>query len=98
MVDLSPETGPNALDVFDVTASEDTVTAGARTGDPAIRNESLAKLWQFSGDDGLRSRVSCNRGEQLSAAAASGTRVVWLDSTTGISHVVTRGRPTGRCD
>jgi Zn-dependent metalloprotease len=98
VVDLSPETGPNALNVFDVTASENTVTAGARTGDPAIRNESLAKLWQFTGDDGTRVRVSCNRGEQLSAAAATGTRVVWLDSTTGISHVVTRARPSGTCD
>ncbi|WP_405959686.1 M4 family metallopeptidase [Streptomyces sp. NBC_00024] len=98
VVDLSPETGPNALNVFDVTASENTVTAGARTGDPAIRNESLAKLWQFSGDDGTRGRVSCNRGEQLSAAAATGTRVVWLDATTGISQVVTRARPSGTCD
>ncbi len=98
VVDLSPESGPNSLNVFDVTASEDTVTAGARTGDPAIRNESLAKLWQFDGDTGRRARVSCNRGEQLSAAAATGTRVIWLDSTTGISHVVTRARPAGRCE
>ncbi|MEE1832965.1 M4 family metallopeptidase [Streptomyces sp. SP17KL33] len=98
VVDLSPESGPNSLNVSDVTASEDTVTATARTGDPAIRNESLAKLWQFPGDAGQRVRVSCNRGEQLSAAAATGTRVIWLDATTGVSSVVTRARPTGRCE
>ncbi|MEV6383496.1 M4 family metallopeptidase [Streptomyces sp. NPDC051773] len=98
VVDLSPESGPTSLNVSDVTASEDTVTATARTGDTAIRNESLAKLWQFPGDTGRRARVSCNRGEQLSAAAAAGTRVVWLDSTTGVSDVVTRARPAGSCE
>lgn len=70
-------------------------------------------LRQFSGDTGLRSRVSwnrvswnrvswsrgcCDRGERLSAAAVSGTRVARLDSTISISHVVTRARPSGRCD
>ncbi|MGW7049452.1 M4 family metallopeptidase [Streptomyces avermitilis] len=101
ITDLSPETGPEALNVFDLTASEEAVTVDARTPDPAFRNESLAKLWQFSpegkGDGVRRSRVSCNRGEQLSAAAASGTQVVWLDATTGISNVVTRTRPSGTC-
>ncbi|MDX3589297.1 hypothetical protein OG920_04055 [Streptomyces europaeiscabiei] len=43
------------------------------------------------------SRVCCNRGERLSATAASGTRVVRLDSTTGIGHVVARARPSGKC-
>ncbi|MDX2911126.1 M4 family metallopeptidase [Streptomyces griseiscabiei] len=97
VVDLSPETGPDSLNVSHVTASEATVTAVARTGDTAVRNESLAKLWQFTGAAGARVRVSCNRGEQLSAAAATGSRVVWLDATTGIGHVVTRARPTGTC-
>ncbi|MEU2584099.1 hypothetical protein ABZ612_14275 [Streptomyces avermitilis] len=73
----------------------------ARTPDPAFRNESPAKLWQFApagkGDGVRKSRVSCNRGEQLSAAAAPGTQVVWLDATTGISNVVTRTRPSGTC-
>ncbi|MFM9698770.1 hypothetical protein [Streptomyces europaeiscabiei] len=60
-------------------------------------------LRQFSGDTGLHSRGSwrrvwCDRGERLSAAAVSGTRVVRLDSTTGISHMVVRARPGGRCD
>ncbi|MGW8331051.1 M4 family metallopeptidase [Streptomyces sp. NPDC055897] len=102
-VDLSPEGGPDSLNAYDLTASEDAVTVGARTYDPEYRNESLAKLWQFSAgaapsDDGARKgRVSCNRGDQLSAAAAAGGQVVWIDATTGISQVVTRTRPTGRC-
>ncbi|MFD7538359.1 M4 family metallopeptidase [Streptomyces sp. NPDC059819] len=103
VVDLNPEGGPDALNAYDLTVSEDAVTVGARTYDPEYRNESLAKLWQFSAtaspsDDGARKgRVSCNRGDQLSAAAAAGGQVVWIDATTGISQVVTRTRPTGRC-
>jgi len=102
VTDLSPETGPEALNVSAVTASEEAVTMVARTPVAEYRNEYLAKLWQFSptgtGDDVRRSRVSCNRGEQLSAAAAAGTQVLWLDATTGISNVVTRTRPSGTCD
>ncbi|MDH6622715.1 Zn-dependent metalloprotease [Streptomyces sp. LBL] len=101
VTDLSPESGPDALNVSTVTASEEAVTMTARTPDTEIRNESLSKLWQFSptgtGDAVRRSRVSCNRGEQLSAAAAPGTQVLWLDATTGISNLVTRTRPTGSC-
>ncbi|MFE9537240.1 M4 family metallopeptidase [Streptomyces sp. NPDC006691] len=103
VVDLSPEGGPDALNAYDLTVSEDAVTVGTRTYDPEFRNESLAKLWQFSAtaspsDDGARKgRVSCNRGDQLSAAAAAGGQVVWIDATTGVSQVVTRTRPTGRC-
>ena len=100
VVDLSPETGPGALNAYDLTVSDEaaaTVTVGARAPEPSYRNESLAKLWQFAGD-GSRSRVSCNRGEQLYAAAAAGRQVVWLDATTGISDVVTRTRPSGTCE
>ncbi|MEU2062751.1 M4 family metallopeptidase [Streptomyces sp. NPDC013455] len=101
VTDLSPETGPEALDVSEVTASADAVTMVARPPASGIGNATLSKLWQFTpdrkGEGTHRSRVSCNRGEQLSAAAADGTRVVWLDATTGISDVVTRARPSGTC-
>ncbi|EPH44292.1 putative Thermostable neutral protease NprT [Streptomyces aurantiacus JA 4570] len=103
VVDLSPEAGPKALNAYDLTVSDDAVTVGARLPDTEYRNETLAKLWQFAADgspadDGTRrGRVSCNRGEQLSAAAVEGSQVVWLDATTGVSDVVTRARPTGRC-
>ncbi|MFF7368634.1 M4 family metallopeptidase [Streptomyces tricolor] len=101
VTDLSPETGPDARNVSEVTASADAVTMVARTPAAETGNATLSKLWQFTPDrkgDGLRrSRVSCNRGEQLSAAAADGTRVVWLDATTGVSDVVTRARPSGTC-
>ncbi|MFJ3230991.1 M4 family metallopeptidase [Streptomyces sp. NPDC086787] len=101
--DISPETGPQALNIADLTASGKAVTVVAATPDlSATGNESLSKLWQFTpepkGDGMLRQRVSCNRGEQLAAAAAPGNRVVWLDATTGTTDVVTRARPAGRCD
>ncbi|MFH9657142.1 M4 family metallopeptidase [Streptomyces sp. NPDC017248] len=101
VTDLSPETGAGALDIADVTASAAAVTVVARTPDAETGNAALSKLWQFTpdraGDGTHRARVSCDRGEQLSAAAADGTRVVWLDATTGITDVVTRARPTGTC-
>lgn len=103
VVDLSPQTGPDALNAYDVTVSEDAVTVGTYLPDTEIRNESVPKLYQFAAadspeDPGTRKgRVSCNRGEQSSAAAVAGSQVVWLDATTGVTDVVTRTRPTGRC-
>lgn len=103
VVDLSPQTGPDALNAYDVTVSEDAVTVGTYLPDTEIRNESVPKLYQFAAgglpeDPGTRKgRVSCNRGEQSSAAAVAGGQVVWLDATTGVTDVVTRTRPTGRC-
>ncbi|MFD7711960.1 M4 family metallopeptidase [Streptomyces sp. NPDC059785] len=103
-VDLSPEAGPDALNAYDVTVSEDTVTVGSYiAGATEPGNEVTAKLYQFdaAGTPGAagtaRGRVSCNRGEQASAAAVDGAQVVWLDSTTGTTDVVTRTRPAGRC-
>ncbi|MFG2603535.1 M4 family metallopeptidase [Streptomyces sp. NPDC048514] len=101
ITDLSAEEGPGALNVSDLTASAGAVTVVARTPGEETGNASLSKLWQFTpdrtGDGTRRSRVSCNRGEQLAAAAADGTRVIWLDGTTGVSDVVTRARPSGTC-
>ncbi|WP_414495382.1 M4 family metallopeptidase [Streptomyces sp. CRN 30] len=108
VVDLSPEAGPDGLNARDVTVSEDTVTVvahlpGTGTGTD-LTNEATTKLHQFAAggspeDPATRKgRVSCNRGEQASAAAVAGSQVVWLDSTTGTTDLVTRTRPTGRCD
>ncbi|GAA2253649.1 hypothetical protein GCM10010145_21840 [Streptomyces ruber] len=109
VVDLSPEAGAQALNARTLTASEDTVTVGALApADPGVpgtglRNESTTKLHQFAAGGSpedpatRRGRVSCNRGEQASAAAVAGSQVVWLDSTTGTTDVVTRTRPAGRC-
>ncbi|MEY9996555.1 Zn-dependent metalloprotease [Streptomyces sp. V4I8] len=103
VVDLSPETGPDALNAYDLTVSEDRVTVGSYLAGAPIGNESAPKLYQFAAsgapDDPAtrKGRVSCNRGEQSSASAVGSGRVVWLDSTTGITAVVTRTRPAGRC-
>ncbi|MEU8990792.1 M4 family metallopeptidase [Streptomyces sp. NPDC048558] len=104
VVDLSPETGPNALNAYALTVSEDRVTVGSYLAGAPLGNESAPKLYQFAAggapDDPatLKGRVSCNRGEQSSAAAVGGSQVVWLDSTTGTTDAVTRARPAGRCD
>ncbi|WP_229353674.1 M4 family metallopeptidase [Streptomyces sp. UNOB3_S3] len=97
VVDISPGQGDGALYGVGLTASEDAVTVTARTPDTALRNETLSKLWQFSADGSRKGRVSCDRGEQLGAAADTGARVVWIDATTGYPDLVTRSRPAGNC-
>ncbi|WP_223268394.1 M4 family metallopeptidase [Streptosporangium nondiastaticum] len=100
LTEISPATGPGAVDAADLTASEDAVTvavAAPVTGPGTFDNATLTKLWQFSADGKQKGRVSCNRGEQLSAAATGARQVVWIDSTTGYSDVVTRTRPAGTC-
>ncbi|MFD7494887.1 M4 family metallopeptidase [Streptomyces sp. NPDC059832] len=95
--DISPETGDGALFAYDLTASDDAVTVTAQTPDTVYRNETLPKLWQLTPDGSRVQRVSCNRGEQSSAAADGGRRVVWIDGTTGWTDLVTRERPAGNC-
>ncbi|RLU99209.1 peptidase M4 family protein [Streptomyces griseocarneus] len=85
---------------LDLTASESSVTVTSLPPETTTGNESLSKLFQFAADgpaDAPRMRVSCNRGEQSSAAAAGGKQVVWLDGTTGFTDLVTRTRPAGNC-
>ncbi|MFA7759956.1 hypothetical protein V5F01_41985 [Streptomyces sp. NRRL B-2790] len=65
ITDLSPETGPDALNISDLTVSGQVVTTVARKPVTGLSDESLSRLRQFAADkgDGLRrSRVSCNRG------------------------------------
>ncbi|WP_372409598.1 M4 family metallopeptidase [Streptomyces luteireticuli] len=97
VVDVSPAEGRDALTAVSLSASEDAVTVTAQTPSAEPRNESLAKIWQFTPDGGQKARVSCNRGEQLGGVAESGRRVVWLDATTGYTDLVTRHRPAGNC-
>lgn len=41
--------------------------------------------------------ISCNRGDQVYAAADEGLRVLWLDGTAGSTNLVKRDRPAGGC-
>ncbi|MEV0646578.1 M4 family metallopeptidase [Phytomonospora sp. NPDC050363] len=72
------------------------LTYSTRDGS-ATGNAGLPKLLQMPVLGGPSWRVSCNRGDQGLFAADVFLRVVWLDGTTGISDVVTRGTPAGRC-
>ncbi|MEU6484418.1 M4 family metallopeptidase [Streptomyces sp. NPDC046887] len=95
--DISAEGKPAALIASDLTVSETAVTVNATVPDTTWRNETLPKNWQFTTDGSRKERVSCNRGEQVSPAAVSGTQVVWLDGTTGWTTLTTRPRPAGTC-
>ncbi|MFC5722421.1 M4 family metallopeptidase [Streptomyces gamaensis] len=96
-IDISPATGKNALQARYLTASDDAVTVGTEPPAGEVRQETLARLWQFTSDGTRRERVSCNRGEQVLPASVGGRHVVWIDATTGSTGLVTRIRPAGSC-
>ncbi|MFJ6996306.1 M4 family metallopeptidase [Streptomyces sp. NPDC003090] len=100
--DISSEYKPGALIAGDLTVSDTAVTvsaapAPAGDGSGALANADLPKIWQLAADGSRVQRMSCDRGMQLSPAADSGTRVVWLDGTSGWTNLVTRARPAGKC-
>ncbi|WP_189529265.1 M4 family metallopeptidase [Streptomyces roseolilacinus] len=99
--DISSEYKPGALVASDLTVSDTAVTVSAEQagagGADRLVNADLPKVWQLTTDGSRVQRMSCDRGMQLSPAADSGTRVVWLDGTSGWTNLVTRARPAGRC-
>ncbi|MFF2045331.1 hypothetical protein ACFVVX_33440 [Kitasatospora sp. NPDC058170] len=99
VVDVLPADSPYAPAAAALTASDQAVTFQALGGRPAggWTNAALPKLWQLPITGGTPVRVSCNRGGQYEAGADRGTRVLWLDATTGRTDLVVRDRPAGAC-
>ncbi|CAL9528457.1 M4 family metallopeptidase [Streptomyces sp. enrichment culture] len=103
--DISSEYKPGALVATELTVSDTAVTVngtlpgtGDGTGGPGgLANADLPKVWQLATDGSRVQRMSCDRGMQVSPVADSGTRVVWLDGTSGWTNLVTRARPAGKC-
>ncbi|MCL2553550.1 MAG: M4 family metallopeptidase [Actinomycetia bacterium] len=97
-VTLAPESGDSALYGYTLTASDDAVTVMTVPPATSWANDTLPKLYQISADgkSGVQ-RVSCDRGDQVYASADTGTRVLWLDGTTGWTDLVKRDRPAGKC-
>ncbi|TFV29644.1 hypothetical protein E4K10_48450 [Streptomyces sp. T1317-0309] len=60
-------------------------------------NDSLAKLYQYTPDGSPLGRVSCSVGQQSNAVAGTGSRVLWMDTTTTDTDLVTRNQPAGTC-
>ncbi|KAA6212251.1 hypothetical protein CP973_22685 [Streptomyces albofaciens JCM 4342] len=85
VVDLSPGSGPEALQADALAASEEALNVSAQ-----------GKLWQFS-LDGTKHHVSCAAGGQTGVATPGGRQVIWVDSTSGTPQLVTRTRPVERC-
>ncbi|MGI5335882.1 hypothetical protein ACQEVS_00040 [Streptomyces sp. CA-181903] len=85
VVDLSPGTGPDALQADNLAASDEALNVSAQ-----------GKLWQFS-LDGTKQRVSCDPGEQTGVASPGGRQVIWVENTTGTPQLVTRTHPVGLC-
>ncbi|MEV0010159.1 M4 family metallopeptidase [Streptomyces sp. NPDC051840] len=97
-ITVLPEAGEGSVYAYSVTASDDAVTVTSLPGATSYANETLPKLYQTAPDGkGGPHRVSCNRGDQVFAAADTGQRVLWLDGTTGFTNLVKRDRPAGKC-
>jgi bacillolysin len=97
-VTLSPETRGTPLYGYSLTASDDAVTVLSVPPATTWDNDTLPKLYQMAPDGaGGLQRVSCDRGDQVFPAADTGTRVLWLDGTTGWTNLVKRDRPAGTC-
>ncbi|WP_328898180.1 M4 family metallopeptidase [Streptomyces sp. NBC_00236] len=97
-VTVTPEAGAGSLYAYSLTASDDAVTVTSLPPATSWANETLPKLFQIAPDGkGGAQRVSCNRGDQVFAAADEGGRVLWLDGTTGFTNLVKRDRPAGSC-
>lgn len=97
-VTLSPEAGEGSLYAYSLTASDDAVSVTVLPPATSWSNATLPKLYQMAPDGkGGAQRLSCNRGDQVYAAADEGRRVLWLDGTTGSTNLVKRDRPAGRC-
>ncbi|MFE2303702.1 M4 family metallopeptidase [Streptomyces sp. NPDC059445] len=93
-----PESADSSLYAYTLTASDDAVTVGSLPPATSWANDTLPKLYQAASDGtGGVQRVSCDRGDQVYAAADGGQRVLWLDGTTGYTNLVKRDRPAGRC-
>ncbi|MFD5819713.1 M4 family metallopeptidase [Streptomyces sp. NPDC127038] len=95
---VTPESGDGSLYAYSLTASDDAVTVTTLPPATTWANDTLPKLYQVAPDGtGGPQRMSCDRGDQVYAAADSGQRVLWLDGTTGYTNLVKRDRPAGRC-
>ncbi|WP_431955184.1 M4 family metallopeptidase, partial [Actinacidiphila sp. bgisy167] len=100
VTDIVPEKGPQPIRAYGLTASDTAVTVQVLSSwsqvfdDP---NDSLDKLYQFTPQGAPLGRVSCDKGSQSGAAAGAGNRVLWIDSTTTDTDLVTRARPAGTC-
>ncbi|WP_307805037.1 M4 family metallopeptidase [Streptomyces sp. VRA16 Mangrove soil] len=95
---LTPESGDNSLYAYSLTASDDAVTVTTLPPATSWANDTLPKLYQVAADGkSAPQRMSCNRGDQVYAAADTGQRVLWLDGTTGYTNLVKRERPAGKC-
>ncbi|MGV9351159.1 M4 family metallopeptidase [Streptomyces spiralis] len=100
VTDLIPEKGRNPVRAYGLTASDTAVTLTVYPSTQQVYgsiNDSLAKLYQFTPDGAPLGRVSCARGQQTNAAADTGSRVVWMDTTTTDTDLVTRRSPAGPC-
>ncbi|WP_326743454.1 M4 family metallopeptidase [Streptomyces sp. NBC_00121] len=100
VTDLIAEKGPNPVRAYGLTASNTAVTLTEYASYSQVfddYNDSLAKLQQFTPKGAPLGRVSCSHGQQSDAAADTGSRVLWMDTTTTDTDLVTRNHPAGKC-
>lgn len=101
VTDLIPEKGPNPVRAYGLAATDTAITLTVyapyfqQFDDP---NDALAKLYQFTPRGTPLGRVSCAVGQQSNPAAGQRSQVLWMDTTTTDTDLVTRNHPAGTCD
>jgi Zn-dependent metalloprotease len=101
VTDVFAEHTDRAVPAFGLAATDSAITLTVYPSYGQIfedRNDSLAKLYQYTLDGTPLGRVSCGVGQQSNAAADNGDQVLWMDTSTGTTHLVVRDHPAGTCD
>ncbi|NJP92287.1 M4 family metallopeptidase [Nonomuraea sp. FMUSA5-5] len=78
-------------------ANDTVVSIGVWPDGDRLENATLPKIFQLPAGGGQMWRQSCNKGTQDYFAAGEGSRLAWLDGTSGNTDLVTRDRPAVRC-
>ncbi|MFD8075086.1 M4 family metallopeptidase, partial [Streptomyces sp. NPDC059718] len=95
--DVIPATSSATIGAWTLTASDTAVTLTVDPMSPTGLPYLDTKLYQYTAKGAPLGRVSCSPGRQTHAVAATGGRVLWLDTTTTSFDLVTRDRPAGEC-
>ncbi|MCX4458277.1 M4 family metallopeptidase [Streptomyces sp. NBC_01340] len=101
LTDLIPEKGPSPVRAYGLAATDTAITLTEYASYSQVfddYNDYLAKLYQYTPQGAPLGRVSCSVGQQSNAAADTGNRVLWMDTSTTDTDLVIRNRPAGTCD
>ncbi|SEO78981.1 M4 family metallopeptidase [Actinacidiphila rubida] len=100
VTDVIAEDGENPVRAWGLAATDSAITLTVYPSYTQVfdnYNDYLAKLYQFTPQGAPLGRVSCSVGQQSNAAADTGSRVLWMDTSTTDTDLVVKNGPAGTC-